>query len=76
MPRGNYRLRLAQAVAKAAPTMTERDLYTVWKDDPDLMPIARTIHNVVCDARLGQLDAFVGQPLQEGLEQNNNIERY
>jgi hypothetical protein len=73
MPRGSYRLRLAQAVAKAAPTMTERDLYTVWKDDPDLLPIARTMHNVVCDAKLGQLAVFVGQLIQEG---QNNIERY
>lgn len=72
MPRATYKLRLALAVAEAARGMTERDLYTVWKDDPDLMPIARTMHNILCDARLEQVASIVNQTLQE----QNNIERH
>ncbi|MGO9238359.1 MAG: hypothetical protein ACLP4V_31295 [Methylocella sp.] len=64
-PRSTYRLRVTQAAAAQAPDVTERDLFSVWRNHPELSHLVNVIHNQFCNFRMGQIAEIVEQCLQD-----------
>ena len=67
-PRSTYRLRVTQAAAREAPDITERDLFSSWRNHPELSHLVNVIHNQLCNFRMGQVAEIVDQCLNEGVD--------
>jgi len=64
-PRATYKLRVALAIATAAPSLTERELFGQWRDDPELKHASHAVHNALCDTKLGQTVGLINQLLAD-----------
>jgi hypothetical protein len=69
-PRWTYRLRVMQAVIEASPDLSEQQIFSAWKDDPQLAPYARIVHSTLCNARFSRLAGSIDQWLNEETRKN------
>lgn len=61
-PRRTYKFRLAQAIiSEAGNDLTERQVYTEFRNHPDLSHVVRVFHNLLVDLPLGALADDVDQ---------------
>jgi len=63
-PRCSYRFRLAKAIIGEAGALTERQVYTAWRDVPELSRIVRVFHNLIVDVCLEGLADAIDQCAQ------------
>jgi hypothetical protein len=64
-PKWTYKLRLVRAIIEAAPDLSERQIYSAWKDDRELSRFATIVHNLLCDTRFGRLAGAINQYLND-----------
>jgi hypothetical protein len=55
VPKWTYRRRLMSALTEAAPSLTEKDFFQAWRDDPNLSRVVTILHTTLCNTPLSRV---------------------